>query len=162
MEKAIQNLIDEAIKEDFQNTLFDIYEQETGLEPVPEDGGHTDKFEDWFVNAVYTAYLSHDCKTLDELKSYFNIRRDMRPDHSIERTNELAFKFANYGMNAAKNAWMAKQMQFAAECFEMSIRLMQSSIIDEINSPDGETTYTESQLIDEWKRLSREAKRLSK
>ncbi len=161
MENEIQNLIDEAINEDFQNTLFDIYEQETGLEPVPEDGGHTDKFEDWFVYAVHTAYLTHGIRDLESLKHYFEMRHLMRPDRSRDRTNYLARMLAEYGINGAGADETPEQKRLAGICVEAAIRLMQSDLMDEITTDEGEAVYTESQLIDEWKRLSREAKRLS-
>jgi hypothetical protein len=43
------SIVDKMIAKDYQNELLDLYHSETGKEPVPEDGGHTEDFERWFV-----------------------------------------------------------------------------------------------------------------
>lgn len=45
----MNTLVEMMIKNDYQNELLDIYKKETGMEPVPEDGGHTFDFEAWFI-----------------------------------------------------------------------------------------------------------------
>ena len=95
------------------------------------------------------------------MKHYFEMRRLMRPDRSRDRTNYLARMLAEYGINGAGVDETPEQKRLAGICVEAAIRLMQSDLMDEITTDEGEAVYTESQLIDEWKRLSREAKRLS-
>ena len=45
----MKSIVDMMIEKDYQNELLDQYQKETGKEPVPEEGGHTDDFERWFV-----------------------------------------------------------------------------------------------------------------
>ena len=71
----IENLIGGAIAMDLPNMVFDIYSKETGLEPVPEEGGHTELFESWFVTEVERAYRRHGIRTVEELKAHFDSRR---------------------------------------------------------------------------------------
>jgi hypothetical protein len=49
------NIIDKMIEKDYQNDLLEQYERETGKEPVPEDGGHTNDFEIWFTDKCLEA-----------------------------------------------------------------------------------------------------------
>ena len=48
-------IVDKMIEKDYQNELLDQYQKETGREPVPEDGGHTEDFERWFVERCLEA-----------------------------------------------------------------------------------------------------------
>lgn len=151
-----EELLDAIIHNDLQNEWLDVYEQETGLEPVPEDGGHTEDFETWLVCRVQAAF-ANDIRTLREISLFFNIRRNLGPDHSTARTNELAYKFASYGINGAGADESYAQKVFGSECVEVALRLMKSSLLDEITSPDFSVSYTEHELENEWKRLRREA-----
>lgn len=45
----MESVVDKMIAKDYQNELLDVYERETGKEPVPPEGGHTQDFERWFV-----------------------------------------------------------------------------------------------------------------
>ena len=74
-EKEIESLVDKAIMDNTPNTMLYTYWKETGRDPVPEDGGHTEEFENWFVNLVRTAYLSHGVRTLGGLKEFLKTIR---------------------------------------------------------------------------------------
>ena len=68
------HLCDAAIFADIPNTVLDVYENETGKEPVPEEGGHTQDFEDWFINCVFDAWDNKDVRTIEGLVDYFKKR----------------------------------------------------------------------------------------
>jgi len=157
--KNHEELLDAVIGKDMQNLWLDIYEQETGLEPVPEDGGHTDDFEEWLVLSVMQGWLA-GFRSLDAIAAYFNIRRENRPDRSRDRTNDLAFKFAMYGINGAGADSTPEQKKFGAECVEVALRLMEIEKLDCISSPEGNFSICETRLLREWRRLSREAAKL--
>lgn len=68
------HLCDAAIFADIPNTVLDVYENETGKEPVPEEGGHTQGFEDWFIKSVFDAWDNKNVRTLAGLVDYFKER----------------------------------------------------------------------------------------
>ena len=53
---SADELLDAVIFNDIQNEWFVVYYEETGLEPVPEDGGHTDEYEKWIVSTVQSMW----------------------------------------------------------------------------------------------------------
>lgn len=68
----VEDLVFWAIETDYVNTvLLDMYEDETGKDPVPEEGGHTDDFEYWFVSSIETAW-KQGVRSAEELKGYFD------------------------------------------------------------------------------------------
>ena len=68
------HLCDAAIFADIPNTVFDVYEAETGKDPVPEEGGHTPEFDEWFIQCVFDAWDNKDVRTLAGLVDYFKKR----------------------------------------------------------------------------------------
>ena len=60
----VEALVSEFISKDEQNNLLDVYQKQTGKDPVPEHGGHTDEFESWFVSKVRDA-VKGGCKTVE-------------------------------------------------------------------------------------------------
>lgn len=84
------SIVDKMIEKDYQNDLLEQYERETGKEPVPEDGGHTDDFERWFVEKCDEAE-KNGCKdaksALDYIKAnevkFFEV--DFGDDTEAER-----------------------------------------------------------------------------
>lgn len=71
-ESKAEEMVAKFIERDEQNELFDLYSKETGKEPVPEGGGHTDDFEVWFVKKVYDA-VAAGCDTVESAVAF--IRR---------------------------------------------------------------------------------------
>ena len=63
------SIVDKMIEKDYQNDLLEQYERETGKEPVPEDGGHTDDFERWFVEKCKDAERG-GCKDAESALDY--------------------------------------------------------------------------------------------
>ena len=63
------SIVDKMIEKDYQNDLLEQYERETGKEPVPEDGGHTDDFERWFVEKCEEAE-KNGCKDAESALDY--------------------------------------------------------------------------------------------
>ena len=77
------DIIDLMIEKDYQNTLLDQYERETGKEPVPENGGHTDDFERWFVEKCLEAEAG-GCTTAEDALEYI-------------KANEIKFCEVDFG-----------------------------------------------------------------
>lgn len=73
IEKKISSILDEFIARDDPNNLFDVYEEQTGKEPVPEEGGHTEEFTLWFVTKVRKA-VKAGCNTVEAVIAF--IRND--------------------------------------------------------------------------------------
>ena len=61
-------LLDAVIFNDIQNEWFVVYYEETGLEPVPEDGGHTDEYEEWIVSTVQSMW-NRGIRSLSDLRT---------------------------------------------------------------------------------------------
>ena len=79
IQKKIEALVDKFIAKDEQNSLFDLYTKETGKDPVPADGGHTDDFESWFVSKVGNAVVLAGCDTVESAVAFI---RKTTPDIS--------------------------------------------------------------------------------
>ena len=79
IQKKIEALVDKFIAKDEQNNLFDLYTKETGKDPVPADGGHTDDFESWFVSKVGNAVVLAGCDTVESAVAFI---RKTTPDIS--------------------------------------------------------------------------------
>jgi hypothetical protein len=86
---AKMNIVDLMIEKDYQNTLLDQYERETGKEAVPECGGHTDGFETWFVNKCLDAE-DNGCTTAEDALEYI-------------KANEVKFCEVDFGEETDAN-----------------------------------------------------------
>ena len=69
IEKKIRAILDEFIARDEPNNLFDVYEEQTGKEPVPAEGGHTEEFTLWFVTKVRNA-VKAGCNTVESVIAF--------------------------------------------------------------------------------------------
>lgn len=65
---SADELLDAVIFNDVQNEWFVVYYEETGLEPVPEDGGHTDEYEEWIVSTVQSMW-NRGVRTIKALRA---------------------------------------------------------------------------------------------
>lgn len=65
------HILGKMIFEDLQNNLLEKYSVETGKEPVPEEGGHTQDFEEWFCKKCELAEKA-GCKTAKEALDFIN------------------------------------------------------------------------------------------
>jgi hypothetical protein len=79
------HLCEAAIFADIPNTVLDVYENETGKEPVPEEGGHTQDFDDWFIKCVFDAWDNKGVRTLEGLVEYFKKRHPVDLDRMTDR-----------------------------------------------------------------------------
>ena len=68
-EKKISAILDEFIARDEPNNLFDVYEAQTGKDPVPAEGGHTEEFTNWFVTKVRNA-VKAGCNTVESVIAF--------------------------------------------------------------------------------------------
>ena len=69
----MKSIVDMMIEKDCQNELLDQYQTETGKEPVPEEGGHTDDFERWFVERCEEAEKA-GCKDAEGALEYIKTK----------------------------------------------------------------------------------------
>ena len=69
IEKKISAILDEFIARDEPNNLFDVYEEQTGKDPVPAEGGHTEEFTLWFVTKVRNA-VKAGCNTVESVIAF--------------------------------------------------------------------------------------------
>ena len=65
---SADELLDAVIFNDIQNEWFVVYYEETGLEPVPEDGGHTDEYEEWIVSTVQSMW-NRGIRSISDLRT---------------------------------------------------------------------------------------------
>ena len=65
---SADELLDAVIFNDIQNEWFVVYYEETGLEPVPEDGGHTDEYEEWIVSTIQSMW-NRGIRSISDLRT---------------------------------------------------------------------------------------------
>lgn len=158
----MKSIVDMMIEKDYQNDLLELYEKETGKEPVPPDGGHTPEFENWFVKKCEEAEKA-GCKDADsaldfiypspekafdkEPQRYYILMEEWL--YPTESGREYVCDYDNIedAIRYARKACMAENYNFAHACG------CDPSSPDETVNKDGNTIgviITDKKGLEDW------------